>query len=102
MIVNSIDPMKTSAIKLEDLKSRFDSFIDIGINLPTDDLIRAILTKNFSDKQVKIESKLLEYILKNIHRSYDDIFDLIEKVDSLSLSTGKSININLIKKALKK
>jgi len=102
VIVNSIDPMKTSAIKLEDLKSRFDSFIDIGINLPTDDLIRAILTKNFSDKQVKIESKLLEYILKNIHRSYDDIFDLIEKVDSLSLSTGKSININLIKKALKK
>jgi len=102
VIVNSIDPMKTSAIKLEDLKSRFDSFIDIRINLPTDDLIRVILTKNFSDKQVKIESKLLEYILKNIHRSYDDIFDLIEKVDSLSLSTGKSININLIKKALKK
>ena len=87
---------------LNDLKSRFDTFIDIGIDLPTDDLIRVILTKNFSDKQVKIEPKLLEYILKNIHRSYEDIFDLIDKVDSLSLSTGKSININLIKKVLNK
>ena len=102
VIVNSLKPIKLSAVALNDLKSRFDSFIDIGIDLPTDDLIRVILTKNFSDKQVKIESKLLEYILKNINRSYEEIFDLIDKVDSLSLSTGKSININLIKKVLNK
>jgi chromosomal replication initiation ATPase DnaA len=100
VIVNSLKSIKISAVALNDLKSRFDSFIDIGIDLPTDDLIRVILTKNFSDKQVKIESKLLEYILKNINRSYEEIFDLIDKVDSLSLSTGKSININLIKKVL--
>jgi len=100
VIINSIEPIKKSPVKLNDLKSRFDNFIEIGIDLPTDDLIRVILSKNFSDKQVKIESKLLEYILKNINRSYEDIFDLIDKVDSLSLSTGKSINVNLIKKVL--
>ena len=102
IIINSLESIKTLPIMLKDLKSRFDNFIDIGIELPTDDLIRVILSKNFSDKQVKIESKLLEYILKNINRSYEDIFDLIDKVDSLSLSTGKSININLIKKVLNK
>jgi len=101
IIINSLESIKTSPV-IKDLKSRFDNFIDIGIELPTDDLIRVILSKNFSDKQVKIESKLLEYILKNINRSYEDIFDLIDKVDSLSLSTGKSININLIKKVLNK
>ena len=102
IIVNSLVPIKSSKVELNDLKSRFDNFIDIGIDLPTDDLIRVVLTKNFSDKQVKIESKLLEYILKNIHRSYADIFDLINKLDALSLSSGKSININLIKKVLNK
>ena len=102
VIVNSLEPIKKSIVSLKDLKSRFDNFVDIGIDLPTDDLIRVILTKNFSDKQVTLEAKLLEYILKNIHRSYEDIFDLIDKVDSLSLSTGKSININLIKKVLNK
>ena len=56
------------------MKSRFDNFVYVGINLPTDDLIRVILSKNFSDKQVKIEAKLLEYILKNIDRSYENIF----------------------------
>jgi len=102
VIINSLEPVKVSLVSLNDLKSRFDNFIDIGIDLPTDDLIRVILTKNFSDKQVKIEAKLLEYVLKNINRTYKDIFDLIDKVDSLSLSTGKSININLIKKVLNK
>ena len=102
VIINTLEPVKKLSVVLNDLKSRFDSFIDIGIDLPTDDLIRVVLTKNFSDKQIKVEARLLEYILKNINRSYEDIFDLIDKVDALSLSTGKSININLIKKALNK
>ena len=102
IIINSLKPIHFFEVKLNDLKSRFSSFVNIGIDLPTDELIAVIISKNFSDKQVKIESKLLEYILKNIERSYKSIFDFIEKLDNFSLSTGKSININLIKKALNK
>ena len=102
IIVNSLEPIQNLRVKLNDLKSRFSSFMSIGIDLPTDELIKVIISKNFSDKQVKIESKLLEYIIKNIDRSYDSIFDLIDKLDDFSLSTGRSININLIKKALTK
>jgi len=101
IIINSLSPIQNFEVKLSDLKSRFSSFVNIGIDLPTDELIKVIISKNFSDKQVKIESKSLEYIIKNIDRSYKAIFDLIDKLDDFSLSTGKSININLIKKALK-
>ena len=102
IIINSLSPIQNFEVKLSDLKSRFNSFVNIGIDLPTDELIKVIISKNFSDKQVKIESKSLEYIIKNIDRSYEAIFDLIDKLDDFSLSTGKSININLIKKALNK
>ena len=102
IIISSNRPIKKLNIKLNDLKSRLESFIDIGIDLPTDDLIRVILTKTFSDKQINIEIKLLEYIVKNIDRSYGEVFKFIDKIDSFSLSTGKSININLIKKVLNK
>ena len=64
--------------------------------------MRVIITKYFSDKQIRINVKILEYILKNIERSYEKVFKFIKDVDILSLSTGKSININLIKKVLKK
>mgnify|MGYP006152378999 CR=1 FL=1 len=102
IIVNSLKPIQLFKARLNDLKSRFSSFVNVGIDLPTDELIKVIISKNFSDKQVKIDVKLLEYILKNIERSYKGIFDLIDRLDSFSLSTGKSININLIKKALNK
>ena len=55
VIINSLRSIRSSNVQLKDLMSRFNNFIDIGIELPTDDLIRVILTKNFSDKQVKVE-----------------------------------------------
>ena len=102
IVINSLTPIKKNKINLKDLRSRFESFIDLGINLPTDDLLRVILTKSFSDKQIKVNVKLLEYILKNIDRSYEKIFEFIKDIDTESLSSGKSININLIKKVLNK
>ena len=101
VVINSTKPIKKFDVKLKDLKSRLDNFIDLGIKLPTDDLLRVIITKSFSDKQIEVNIKILEYILKNIDRSYEKVFKFIKDIDMLSLSTGKSININLIKKVLK-
>ena len=101
ILVNSLKPIKNAKLKLVDLKSRLNSFTELGITLPTDDLLMVILTKSFSDKQIKVNVKVLEYILKNIERSYEVVFKFIKEIDKESLSTGKSININLIKRVLK-
>ena len=101
-LLNSRLPIKDIEVKLNDLKSRFQSFTELGIDLPTDDLLRVILTKCFSDIQIKVDIKLLEYILKNIERSYEKIFQFVKNIDNESLSTGKSISLNLIKKVLSK
>ena len=86
--------------ELKDLKSRVESFLSVGIELPTDDLLRVIISKYFSDKQIDLNPKFSEYIIKNIDRSYEKVFKFIKEIDDLSLSSGKSININLIKKVL--
>ena len=100
LIISSSISVKKFDIKLLDLKSRFSSFIDIGIDLPTDDLIRVILTKNFSDKQIKVSQKNIEYILKNIERSYEKISTFSNSIDSLSLTKAQPIKLHLIKKVL--
>ena len=89
-----------TSFKLEDLRSRINSFVFIGIELPTDDLLRVIITKTLSDKQINISPKLTDFIINNVERSYEKMFKFIKDIDELSLSTGKSININLIKKVL--
>ncbi len=100
LIISSTISIKKFEIELLDLKSRFSSFIDIGIELPTDDLIRVILTKNFSDKQIQVSQKNIEYILKNIERSYEKINTFSNSIDSLSLTKAQPIKLNLIKKVL--
>tara|TARA_B100001057_G_scaffold373821_1_gene378301 strand:- start:157 stop:813 length:657 start_codon:yes stop_codon:yes gene_type:complete len=100
IIINSLINIKNLKIDLIDLKSRLASFLEIEINLPTDDLIRVIISKTFSDKQIDLSNKNLEFILKNIERSYEKVFKFTKDIDNISLSTGKSININLIKKVL--
>ena len=93
-------PIKNMKFKLKDLKSRSESFISLGVELPTDELLRVIISKFFSDKQIEISPKISEYIIKNIDRSYEKVFKFVKEIDDLSLSSGKSININLIKKVL--
>ena len=101
IVINSTISLKEINFKLNDLKSRINSFIFIGIELPTDDLLKVIISKYFSEKQIIISPKISDYIVKNVDRSYKKMFKFIRDVDDLSLSSGKSININLIKKVLR-
>ena len=102
ILINSETSINRASLKLKDLKSRINSFVFIGIELPTDDLLRVIITKTLSDKQISISPKLTDFIVNNVERSYEKMFKFIKDLDELSLSTGKSININLIKKVLNK
>ena len=100
MVINSKFPLKKFEFKLPDLRSRINSFNFIGIDLPTDDLLKVIISKSFSDKQINLNPKITEYIIKNVERSYEKMFKFLSDLDKMSLSSGKSININLIKKVL--
>ena len=100
VLINSITSLRNTNFELEDLKSRINSFLFIGIELPTDDLLKVIISKTLSDKQISINPKISDFIIKNVERSYEKMFKFLKEVDELSLSTGKSININLIKKVL--
>ncbi len=97
-----MDSLKNIKFSLKDLQSRINSFIYFGIELPTDDLLKVIISKTLSDKQININPKISDFIINNVERSYEKMFKILKDIDELSLSTGKSININLIKKVLNK
>ena len=100
LLITSLKPISLYKFKLPDLKSRANSSIIIGINLPSDDLISVILAKNFSDKQIKIEKKHIDYIIKRIDRSYEKISQFILTLDKYSLKKGSPFGLKLIKEVL--
>ena len=100
LIINSINPINKIDFKLNDLKSRSKNCLFAQIENPDDELMFAIILKSFSDRQIQIDKKLIDFIIKRIDRSYGKIADFIYKVDELSLKKKKAISINIIKEIL--
>ena len=101
LLITSKKPINSFKFKLRDLTSRVTSSLIIGINLPSDDLISVILAKNFSDKQITVEKKHIDYIVKRIDRSYEKISQFILTLDRYSLKKGTPFSLKLIKEVLK-
>ena len=87
IVINSITSVRDFTYDLKDLQSRINSYIYIGIELPTDDLLQVIISKTFSDRQISLNPKISEYIINNVERSYEKMFKLLKDIDELSLST---------------
>ena len=85
IIVTSDKPITEINFSLPDLKSRTKNFIIQKIEKPDDDLMFALILKNLSDRQISIDEKLINFIIKRIDRSYGNIFNFIYKIDELSL-----------------
>ena len=96
LVISSLIPLTQMEFKIKDLKSRIKQFFILNIKNPTDKLVYSILLKFFSDNQIKIKSELLDFIVKKINRSYEDIFLFSNKIINESLKQKRKIDFKLI------
>ena len=100
LIITSSIPITELDFKLTDLKSRTKNCLLAKIENPDDELMFAIILKNLSDRQITLDKKLIDFIIKRIDRSYGKIFEFIYKIDKISLKKKKSIDFKIINEAL--
>ena len=100
LLINSLKPINEIKYRLPDLTSRSKNSLYAVIENPDDELLFAIILKNFSDRQIKIEKKIINFIISRIDRSYRKIDEFIYKIDELSLKKKKPINFKTIKEIL--
>ena len=100
IIVTSNIPIVDVDFTLVDLKSRTKNFLLQNIEKPDDELMFALILKNLSDRQISINKKLIDYIIKRTDRSYSKIFEFIYKIDELSLKKKRPIDFKIIKEIL--
>ena len=89
LIITSNKPIVNINFQLKDLKSRFKNFLLQNIEKPDDELVFGLILKNLSDRQIILDKKLVNYIIRRIDRSYGKIFDFIYKIDEISLKKKK-------------
>ena len=100
LIMTSINPISEIKFRLEDLRSGTKNCLLAKIEKPDDELMFALILKNLSDRQIIMDKKLINFIIKRIDRSYGKIFEFIYKIDMISLKKKKSIDFKIINEAL--
>jgi chromosomal replication initiation ATPase DnaA len=102
LVITSTKPVAEMNFKLEDLRSRTKNCLLAKIENPDDELMFALILKNLSDRQITLDKKLIDFIIKRVERSYGKIFEFIYKIDEISLKKKKSIDFKIINEALEK
>jgi len=102
LLITSSKSITEMDFKLKDLKSRTKNCLLAKIENPDDELMFALILKNLSDRQITLDKKLIDFIIKRIERSYSKIFEFIYKIDKISLKKKKSIDFKIINEALEK
>ena len=86
---------------LPDLLSRLKVFNYVSINKPDDEILINVLTKLLIEKQFIIKNKdIFEFLLKRVNRTYEDIYNLVNKMDKLSLEKNRQLTIPLIRELI--
>ncbi|MFN3232666.1 MAG: HdaA/DnaA family protein [Alphaproteobacteria bacterium] len=95
-------PVSGWSLSLPDLLSRLRAAPAVGLALPDDALIGAILVKLFADRQLDVEPNVLRYLLSRMERSFAAAGDVVNALDKAALAARRRITIPLAKSVLDK
>ncbi len=79
------------AIALNDLASRLRALPVVNIAAPDDALLRAVIVKQFSDRQLAVDESLIAYLLTHIERSFAAVRAAVERLDREALQQKRPV-----------
>ncbi|GAB4137158.1 MAG: regulatory inactivation of DnaA Hda protein [Sphingomonadales bacterium] len=89
-------------VVLPDLGSRLAAVTAAAITAPDENLLAAVMLKQFADRQILVEPKLVEFILARVERSFGTVQSVVAALDQASLAAGRRVTIPLAREILSK
>ena len=100
VLVTAKRPPGEFQITLPDLRSRLRALPVVSIAMPDQSLLKAVLVKLFSDRQLTIEPHVVNYLSTRMERSMEAANQLVRVIDDLALAQKRPITRALAANAL--
>ena len=100
LLITSSSSVSSWDVQLPDLLSRLMSITIVEILPPDDQLLMAILLKQFDDRQITISPEFITFVSKRINRTYDSICKFVDQIDFLALEQKREVTIPIARKIL--
>ena len=83
-----------------DLKTRLSLASIYSLNRLDDDEIQNVIKRKLNNKSLKVDQRVIDYLIKNQTRDLKKIVEIIDKLDTFSLEKKRSITVPLIRQML--
>jgi len=91
LLLTSRTPVADWQVGLPDLNSRLRLAAPIELTAPDDALLRQVMVKLFTDRQLFIDKSVVDYLLLRMERSLASVSRIVSALDQAALSAGRRI-----------
>ncbi len=96
-LITAEKPPASWQIMLKDLRSRLLALPVFELYEPSEQLLRQLMHKQFSDAQIRINPSVIDFLLTRIERSPAQAIALCQKLLSLSLEDKRSLSLTNVR-----
>ena len=100
VLITATKPISQWPFITNDVKSRARLAASFSVDTPDDVQLSQMFAKLFDDRQIKVEPKIISYLVSRMERSAAEVVALVAKMDMIALSRNKPITIAVAKEAL--
>tara|TARA_Y100000590_G_scaffold461736_1_gene624005 strand:- start:1379 stop:2011 length:633 start_codon:yes stop_codon:yes gene_type:complete len=101
ILITSENNLFEHNFNLPDLLSRLKIFSFTKIKNPDDEILINVLTKLLIDKQFIVKNNdIFDFLLNRIKRTYEEVYNIVQKMDNMSLQKKRQLTIPSIKELI--
>lgn len=100
VLVTAQKPPAQWGLSLRDIETRLKSCQTLALHEPDDDLMRGLLLKLFSDRQLLVEAGVVDYLAPRLERTGAAVKQIVALLDEAALETGRKISVPFVQKIL--
>lgn len=101
LLLTSSKPPQQWNVQLPDLSSRLISVPVVKILSPDEGLLKAVLIKQFADRQLMVNDTVINFLITRMERSFEGVQRLVDYLDKAALLKGKNITVPLAREVIK-
>ncbi len=91
LLITARHPPDRWGLRTPDLLSRLRLAPIVAIEPPDEALMRSVLVKLFDDRQIRVDTTLIDFLTLRLDRSLDAVRIVVEALDAAGLSRGRRI-----------
>ena len=96
LLILSREPAARLSVTLPDLGSRLKSVPAVSVGAPDDALVGGLLSKLFTDLQLRVDDKVIAYMVPRIERDFAAMGDMVSAIDQRALALKKPVTVRLV------